>query len=914
MSNAKSSAPARPSRKPRSWLLGSATLALAALLGALLPAAAQADPSQPVISDVTFVPAGVGADGGSVTVSALIESPEGIADAAVSVQFATGGTGGGAMHRSAPDSDTWEADVTVPPNNNDFAVTHAVQISATDTTGSSQTLDAGSIAQDAADTSDQAPTVEVTDVDPQFLLVGGGQVRIQATAHDDHAISQVYAVVDGPGDPTTVTMNMFEPTDYEGFITIPANTEPNPVGYTVVAHVLDDTGQEGTDTGPSIGVDPNVVETETPAFSNVVISPSTVAAEGGTVTISATITSSAGISEAGITVELNGGSGGQLGEEMHRTAPDSDTWTGDVSIPPNFSNDPINHNVDLSATGNDGGSALEIVGSIDQDGQIQFDQAPNVSITSVTPTELGSDGGNVTIQANADDDHSVSEVYVTLTGSDGSSTVVNLEGTSAQGWQGTFIAPANTSRSNPVTYTTQATALDDAGQSGFADGPQISVAPVPNQEPQVTNPSVAPVSLPAAGGEVTIRADVTDPDGTLADVHADITHPDGTVTTLAMTQASEGAPYEAIWTAPANTAEDPAEHVVSVTAVDTEGASGSAEAGSVTVDGVPPFDEHPFVFDSSLTPTSLPVAGGQVTIAASATDDRSVSEVYAVVTAPDGSTSQVPMDPVSESRFEGVLTVPANTRFVPSAYQVEVTALDDIGQPGSEATGSVTVAARVDQPPQVATAAVVPGVLSGSGTARIRATVIEDRAMGEVYALVQSTGGAPTRVEMVADPGSTAYEGLFSAPENRSAGPVAYAVEVVATDQAGHTGRASAGSLMVTPVPTPVTRLRLSDSTLRFGRVAIGGQAVRVVTIRNPGAPGSGAIVLDLSVLGGRFELVGSSAGRDHLRLRPGRTRQVTIAFSPGAVGRRTGQLLLDRTDGAQTGLAIDLVGRGIRR
>ncbi len=318
MSKATSSAPARPSLRPRSRLLSAATLALVALLGAMLPAAAQADPSQPVISDVTFVPAGVGWEGGTVTVSARIESPEGIGSAEVTVQFANGGSGGGAMTRTAPDSDFWQVDVTVPPNNSDFAVTHDVQITATANDGGVAWLYAGSIAQDATDTSDQRPTVEVTMVSPAFLLVGGGQVRIQATAHDDHAISQVYAVVDGPGVPTTVPMTLFSPSDYEGFITIPANTEPNAVGYTVVAHVFDDLGQEGTDAGPSIVVDPFLVETETPVFSNVVINPSTVPAEGGTVTISATITSSVGISEAGFTVELNGGSGGQIGTAMTR--------------------------------------------------------------------------------------------------------------------------------------------------------------------------------------------------------------------------------------------------------------------------------------------------------------------------------------------------------------------------------------------------------------------------------------------------------------------------------------------------------------------------------------------------------------------------------------------------------------------
>ena len=588
-------------------------------------------------------------------------------------------------------------------------------------------------------------------------------------------------------------------------------------------------------------------------------------------------------------------------------------WSGDVAIPPNSSHDPINHPVDMSAEGNDGGSVLEIVGSIDQDGQPVFDQAPNVSITSIAPTDLGSDGGNVTIQASADDDHSVSEVYVTVTGPEGFATV-NLVPMGGSGWEGTFTAPANTSHTAAVTYTTQATALDDAGQSAFADGPAITVAAVPNEEPVVTNASVTPTSLPATGGAVTIRADATDPDGTVSEVHADITSPDGSVTTVTMTQPSADAPYETSWTAPANTAEAAAEHVVSVAAVDDEGALGSAEAGSVTVEGVPPFDELPDVFDTALTPATLPATGGEVTIGASATDDRAVSEVYAVVTAPGGASSHVPMEPVKSSRYEAVFAVPANVRFAPSAYQVEVVALDDIGQQGSESAGTITVAARVDQPPQITDAAVVPGNLAGGGLARIRAIVTEDRAMGDVYAVVQAPDGSQTRVQMYAALGETSYEGLFTAPDNRTRGPLAYAVAVVATDRAGHSARASAGTLTVTPMPSALIDVRVSKSTLRFGRVPAGGKSTRVVTIRHPGTPGSVSITLDLSVLGAGFELTGPSSVLERLRLRPGQARQITVAFLPHVAGKRTGQLVLERVDGEQPGLSVDLVGRGIRR
>ena len=273
----------------------------------------------------------------------------------------------------------------------------------------------------------------------------------------------------------------------------------------------------------------------------------------------------------------------------------------------------------------------------------------------------------------------MSEVYVTVTGSDGI-TDGQPRRIGGAGWEGTFSVPANPSRTGPVTYSTQATALDDAGQSGFADGPQIYVAPVANQQPVVTNASVAPTSLAATGGEVTIRAEATDPDGAVDQVTAYVTSPDSTVTTLTMSRPAAGEPYEATWAAPANPTDAPVEHVVSVVAVDSEGASGSADAGSVTVAGV---DHPPLVSGSSVTPSSLPATGGEVTVAATATDDHAVAEVRAELTTPGGATVPVTMHLVRDA-LRGMGTLPANDRFVAVQYAVKVTALDDAGQPGTQ--------------------------------------------------------------------------------------------------------------------------------------------------------------------------------------------------------------------------------------
>ena len=185
-----------------------------------------------------------------------------------------------------------------------------------------------------------------------------------------------------------------------------------------------------------------------------------------------------------------------------------------------------------------------------------------------------------------------------------------------------------------------------------------------NQPPVVTNPSLTPTSLPVTGGDVTIRADVTDADGSVANVTAFVLSPGGGFIPVPMTQPAAGAPYEGMWTAPANTGESAAEYPVLVTALDNEDEPGEAPAGSVTVAGT---NQPPELGTPSVRPRSLPTAGGPVTIRVRATDDRAVTSVFALITRPNGATKRVAMATVGGARYEGVYQVPANTTFVPVA-------------------------------------------------------------------------------------------------------------------------------------------------------------------------------------------------------------------------------------------------------
>ena len=100
------------------------------------------------------------------------------------------------------------------------------------------------------------------------------------------------------------------------------------------------------------------------------------------------------------------------------------------------------------------------------------------------------------------------------------------------------------------------------------------------------------------------------------------------------------------------------------------------------------------MWDPSVTPTSLPKSGGPVNLAVSAWDLRGISEAYASIAGPAGASYNVPLEPISADRFTGVFNAPANTGIFPAYYEIEFSAIDDIGQQTIVSGERVTVAAR----------------------------------------------------------------------------------------------------------------------------------------------------------------------------------------------------------------------------
>lgn len=142
---------------------------------------------------------------------------------------------------------------------------------------------------------------------------------------------------------------------------------------------------------------------------------------------------------------------------------------------------------------------------------------------------------------------------------------------------------------------------------------------------------------------------------------------------------------------PANFQEWPVGYQASVSAEDTNGAFAEAYAGEIEVAAVPQFDEAPYISEASVAPSIWGSWGGSTRISVTASDTRSLANVYAIVTNPDNSEREIPLEPSSSSRFEGSLDLPANLGGAPQTYSVAVFAEDDIGQTTSGYAGTVTV-------------------------------------------------------------------------------------------------------------------------------------------------------------------------------------------------------------------------------
>lgn len=227
------------------------------------------------------------------------------------------------------------------------------------------------------------------------------------------------------------------------------------------------------------------------------------------------------------------------------------------------------------------------------------------------------------------------------------------------------------------------------GEEGGEDtGPLIKLA------------QVTPGNLTYEGGTSVVTTEVEDDCG-IQQVYAEISSTEGAYWAFQLLPFeninSSSIVYRGEFQVVPNYQEWPVSYQVTIWAEDTNGASEQVYAGETEVAGTPPFDEAPYVSEASLSPRVVGSAGGQVKVGADASDSRGLGNVFAIVTLPDETQKEVPLEGVSWLHFQGRFKAPANLGATPQEYSVIVYAEDDIGQQSWESAGSFIVAPRTGQ-------------------------------------------------------------------------------------------------------------------------------------------------------------------------------------------------------------------------
>jgi hypothetical protein len=201
-------------------------------------------------------------------------------------------------------------------------------------------------------------------------------------------------------------------------------------------------------------------EDNPPMIGGGTVTPSSLSYEGGSVQLSAEVSDDFGVSMVYALIYDPDGSTQLI--QLYQG--DLNTYYGTLDVPANYSSEQANYGVEIQAWDTNGGYAGSLIGGVQEEAALPFDQYPYVTGETVAPSYLPAEGGPTTISVEASDDHSIANVYALLTTlPGGGDTELTLSPRGENRYEGTFTAPAN---SGPLAaeYLVEIIAEDDIGQ------------------------------------------------------------------------------------------------------------------------------------------------------------------------------------------------------------------------------------------------------------------------------------------------------------------------------------------------------------------------------------------------------------------------------------------------------------------
>jgi hypothetical protein len=224
----------------------------------------------------------------------------------------------------------------------------------------------------------------------------------------------------------------------------------------------------------SAAADESGIEDNPPSIVAGELSPGSLSYEGGNVQIRAEIVDDFGLFMTYVQIYRPDGSTEmiQLFEGYEHN------YFATLEVPPNSSDQPVEYGVEVQAYDTNGAYVASLIGGVQEEAAPQFDESPYVTNAELNPSYLQSEGGTVTISADAGDNRGLAGLFALVVLPGGGSVEVPMNPTSSSHFEGTYEVPANT---GPLAaeYLVEVVAQDDIGQEGRGLAGTITVAAPP---------------------------------------------------------------------------------------------------------------------------------------------------------------------------------------------------------------------------------------------------------------------------------------------------------------------------------------------------------------------------------------------------------------------------------------------------
>jgi hypothetical protein len=225
--------------------------------------------------------------------------------------------------------------------------------------------------------------------------------------------------------------------------------------------------------GPAVA-DETGIEDNPPSILGGEVTPGSLSYEGGNVQFSAEIVDDFGLFMTYAQIYRPDGST----ELIQIFQGNENTYYGTLEVPPNYSEQSVEYGVEIQAYDTNGAYVATLIGGVQVEGRPQFDESPYVTNAELNPSFLPSEGGTVTISADAGDNRGLAGLFATVALPGGGSAEVPMNPTSSTHFEGAYEVPAN---SGPLAaeYLVEVVAQDDIGQEGRGSAGTITVAAPP---------------------------------------------------------------------------------------------------------------------------------------------------------------------------------------------------------------------------------------------------------------------------------------------------------------------------------------------------------------------------------------------------------------------------------------------------